>query len=166
MLQWIQIIIWSSLTNADNSSVSVIDPNKNYTMVKKIIVGNKPNEMFINPQSRELYVVNKLSDTLSILSTKDLYVKRTILLGKQPFAVTYDNTSGLIYVSVSTQNPDAFGLSVINPFKKEICEMSETLLGTRPSSVMFDPHSNLTYVSNTDTNTISGIRVKALEGQN
>ena len=133
-------------------------------MVKKIIVGNNPNEMFINPQSRELYVVNRQSDTLSIISTDGLYVKRTILLAKQPYAVTYDSNRGLIYVSI--QNPDKYGVSVINPYNKQTCEMSMTHLETKPSYIMFNPRSNLTYVSNPDTNTISTIGIKALEEQN
>ena len=116
--------------------------------------------MLINVPSRELYVVNYGSETLSIISLDGLYVKRTILLDKKPLSLSHDD-SGLIYVSLS--NGDS--ISVIDRSKKGICEVKEEPVGRSPYGVVFEPGLKFVYVSNIDSNTISAIKPDILEGR-
>ena len=68
----------------------VLNTDNNYSLVKKIKVGKSPNEILFDDKSRNLYVANAGSDSLSIISPDTLEVKKTVLLGANPFSITYD----------------------------------------------------------------------------
>ena len=132
------------VANHDDSTISVLNAsNSKYPLIKKILVGKAPNDILINPLSRELYVINSGSDTLSIISIDGLFVKRTIMLGKSPWMLSFDDErkNGLIYATLV----DANALSVINPSKNYMCEVKEVHVGTSPNGVMYDPSNKISF---------------------
>ena len=58
--------------------------------------------MAISADGRSLYVVNYASDTVTKLRTSDMSVLQTISTGVHPIGVTYDATTGAVWVAVYT----------------------------------------------------------------
>ena len=46
------------VVNHDDSSISVLRAEKNYSLIKKITVGKSPIKILFDDKSRNLYVVN------------------------------------------------------------------------------------------------------------
>ena len=99
------------VANDEDSTITVLNADKNYSLVKKITVGKSPSEILFDDKSRNLYVANSGSDSLSIISPDTLQVERTVLLGANPFSIAYDEAEQLVYVTNQNDNT----LSVINP---------------------------------------------------
>jgi YVTN family beta-propeller protein len=56
--------------------------------------------MAISADGRSLYVVNYLSNTVTKLRASDLAVLQTIPTGVHPIGITYDRTTGNVWVAV------------------------------------------------------------------
>ena len=98
----------------------------NYSLVKKITVGKSPGEILFDDKSRNLYVANSESKSLSIISPDTLEVERTVLLGEKPFSIAYDEADRLVYVTNEGDNT----LSVINPDDCYACEITHIPVGS------------------------------------
>ena len=79
--------IW--LVNQDNDSVSVFDANTNARLAE-IAVGSRPRSLALSP-SGQIWVVNKGSATISVISPSTLSVVQTSALarGAQPFGLVF-----------------------------------------------------------------------------
>ena len=69
------------VANYNDSTITVLSADKDYSLVKKITVGKSPGEILFDDKSRNLYVANSGSNSLSVISPDTLQVERTVLLG-------------------------------------------------------------------------------------
>jgi YVTN family beta-propeller protein len=62
--------------------------------------GEQDRSLAIAADSRSLYVVNYDSDTITKLDAGDLHVLQTFPAGVHPIGITYDATTGDVWVAV------------------------------------------------------------------
>jgi YVTN family beta-propeller protein len=72
------------------------------TVVGTVHTGEDCRSLAISTDGRSLYVVNYSSDTISKLRASDLSVLQTIPTGVHPIGITYDATTGDVWVAVYT----------------------------------------------------------------
>ena len=72
------------------------------TVVGTAHTGEDCRSLAISTDGRSLYVVNYTSDTISKLRASDLSVLQTIPTGVHPIGITYDATTGDVWVAVYT----------------------------------------------------------------
>lgn len=71
-------------------------------VVDRVDTGSQPRSMDIAADGRTLYVVNYRSDTVAKVRTKDLEVLQRIPTGTHPIGITYDRTTGDVWVAIYT----------------------------------------------------------------
>jgi YVTN family beta-propeller protein len=88
--------VW--VVNQDNDSVTAFDATTS-AKVAEIAVGAAPRSIAVAPNG-ELWVTNKLSASISVLSPSSLTVSRTIALPRasQPFGIAFAPTGGFAFV--------------------------------------------------------------------
>jgi YVTN family beta-propeller protein len=69
-------------------------------VVASVHTGNDCRSLAISSDGTSLYVVNYLSDTMTMLRASDLAVLQTVQTGVNPVGVTYDPTTGDVWVAV------------------------------------------------------------------
>jgi len=79
------------------------------TVVASAHTGEDCRSLAISTDGRSLYVVNYTSDTISKLRASDLSVLQTIPTGVHPIGITYDATTGNVWVAVYTGQILVFG---------------------------------------------------------
>lgn len=72
------------------------------SVVTSVYTGQDERSMAIAPDGRSLYVVNYLSDTITKLRTSDMSVLQTVPTGVHPIGITYDASTGDVWVAVYT----------------------------------------------------------------
>ena len=87
--------------NADDNSVSVIDPAKN-TVVDTLYVGSAPTSAAVEPASGTLYVTNSEERSVSVIDSTGAPIATLSLSGK-PLTVVVDRTSQRAYVLMQAQ---------------------------------------------------------------
>jgi YVTN family beta-propeller protein len=65
----------------------------------------------ISSNGTTLYVVNYLSNSMSMIRAKDLKLLQTVPTGQHPVGITYDPVSGRVWVAVYTGSIMVFGAS-------------------------------------------------------
>jgi YVTN family beta-propeller protein len=71
-------------------------------VIASTFTGEDERSMAIATDGRSLYVVNYLSDTVTKLRTSDMSVLQTVPTGVHPVGITYDATTGDVWVAVYT----------------------------------------------------------------
>ena len=71
-------------------------------VVGSTYTGQDERSMAISADGRSLYVVNYASNTVTKLRTSDMSILQTISTGVHPIGVTYDSTTGDVWVAVYT----------------------------------------------------------------
>jgi YVTN family beta-propeller protein len=72
------------------------------SVVSSVYTGQDERSMAIAADGRSLYVVNYLSDTITKLRASDMSVLQTIPTGVHPIGITYDASTGDVWVAVYT----------------------------------------------------------------
>jgi len=78
--------------------VAKVDP-VNGVVQYKVSTGQAPRSMAISTDGQSLYVVNYESSTMSKLATSDLHEVQTVQTGYHPIGITYDRTTGAVWVA-------------------------------------------------------------------
>jgi YVTN family beta-propeller protein len=78
--------------------VAKIDPN-NGVVLNKVATGQAPRSMAISTDGQSLYVVNYESSSMSKLATADLAEQQVVPTGYHPIGITYDRTTGAVWVA-------------------------------------------------------------------
>jgi len=78
--------------------VAKVDP-VNGVVQYKVSTGQAPRSMAISTDGQSLYVVNYESSTMSKLATSDLHEIQTVQTGYHPIGITYDRTTGAVWVA-------------------------------------------------------------------
>ena len=71
-------------------------------LVASTYTGQDERSMAISGDGRSLYVVNYASNTVTKLRTSDMSILQTVSTGVHPIGVTYDSTTGDVWVAVYT----------------------------------------------------------------
>jgi YVTN family beta-propeller protein len=71
-------------------------------VVAEVHTGEDCRSLAISADGLALYVVNYLSDTMTKLRSSDLSVLQTVPTGQHPVGITYDRTTGDVWVAVYT----------------------------------------------------------------
>ena len=133
-------------------------------------VGTHPHEIALSPDRRTLYVADNGvmwmtetsagDNTVSIVDIASMKRTATIDLGqfRRPHGITYDASSNHVYVT--TEKPSK--LLVLDPKTLKIVRTYD-VKGQAPHIVKLDHHREWAYVSNTDTGTLSAIKLSSGE---
>lgn len=70
--------------------------------------GSAPRSMTIAPDGRSLYVVNYESNTVSKVDAADLRVLQTVRTNTNPIGITYEPTTGRVWVACYTGTIQVF----------------------------------------------------------
>jgi YVTN family beta-propeller protein len=110
-----------------------------------------PAGMAVSPDGSRLFVVDNLTDALSIIDLASRSVTATVPVGHNPYAVVLAEDGQLAYVS----NWGAQSVSVVNTTS---ASTDQTIgVGTHPSALALSPKRNELYVANTDSDSVSVI---------
>ena len=85
------------ITNQESNMLDVIDLTLK-EKIKEIKLGKKPAAIFIDSESRKIFVSNPVSNNISVLSLQDnshFFVEA----GKSPLGISFDNSNNNIFVS-------------------------------------------------------------------
>jgi len=133
-------------------------------------VGTHPHEIALSPDRKTLYVADNGvmwmtetsagDNTVSIVDIASMKRTATIDLGqfRRPHGITYDASSNHVYVT--TEKPSK--LLVLDPKTLKIVRTYD-VKGQAPHIVKLDHHREWAYVSNTDTGTLSAIKLSSGE---
>ena len=115
------------------------------TLLTTIPVGKNPGEVVANPASHLVYVVNQGSNTVSVIDSESLTVKKVLTVGNKPSAIAINPPANLVYVASASGNITAIsGTQVV---------LSGNVGGV-PAALVVDTVLNQLYVMDTSRNQI------------
>lgn len=126
--------------------IGVIHPGTG-RLVKKIAVGKSPAGMATIACESQVWVVNRESDSVSVIDTQSLKPIKTIAVGKAPFALVIDDRYAYI------ANAQSNTLSVVD--LDSLSEIKQIKTGRMPYGVAVDRKRHRIYVSNQLENTVT-----------
>src|SRR5205085_12508104 len=103
-----------------------------------------------------IYVVNRVSSTISVIDGKTNNVSRTLPLDFQPVSITVDPESHLLYIN-SLDFSQGATVSVINPAVVLKTAPKYIQVGNTPQYIDINPKTDKIYVVHHGSNTISVI---------
>jgi YVTN family beta-propeller protein len=119
---------------------------------KYIQVGSEPKYIAINPKTDKIYVVNRGSNTTSVIDGRTgVVINNGIQVGKSPNGVAVNPQTNMVYVSNNIDN----STSVIDGKTNSI--VKTLTVGKSPNGVAVNPQTNMVYVSNNIDNSTSVI---------
>ncbi|MFC5647590.1 bifunctional YncE family protein/alkaline phosphatase family protein [Paenibacillus solisilvae] len=110
-----------------------------------------PAGLAISSDGKTLYAANNLNDSMSIIDLSSGSVKKTTLVGHNPYLVTLSKDGAAAYIS----NWGGTTVSVIDTASADVTGTIE--VGAHPSAMRLNPIRNELYVANTDSDTVSVI---------
>jgi YVTN family beta-propeller protein len=131
-------------------------------------VGSHPHEIVLTPDKKTLYVADNGvvwmtetgsgDNTVSVVDIASMQRTATIDLGeyRRPHGITFDPSSDKIYVT--TEKPSQ--LLILDPKKLKVIRNLD-VKGQAPHIVKLDKKREWAYVSNTDTGTLSAIKLSS-----
>jgi YVTN family beta-propeller protein len=109
--------------------------------IKTIPVGTNPGQIVVNPGSHTAFIVNQGSNSVSLLDTQQLKVKKVITVGASPIGIAVNPAANKVYIANS-------GSGTITPISGTSALTPWTVGGT-PSAVVVDSVINQLYVMDT-----------------
>ena len=140
----------SSGTGPDDTSSSETS-SPTYAVTGTIPVGDGPYGVAVEPGTQTVYVVNGISNSVSVIDATTYTVTATIPVGLAPFGVVIVPETRTGYVT----NFDAESVSVIDTANNTVT--ATILVGFSPHAVAIEPHSRNLYVANQDSDSVSVI---------
>src|SRR6516165_8129184 len=106
-------------------------PSHAATLLSTIPVGTDPGEVVVNPSAHTAYVVNRGSDTVSLIDTQQLRVKATLTVGTAPVGIAANPATNMVYVANS-------GSGTITPITGVTAAATPWTVGGTPSALVVD----------------------------
>jgi YVTN family beta-propeller protein len=128
--------------------VGVIHPGTG-RVIKKVSVGKSPAGVSTNACETQVWVVNRESDSVSVIDTHYLKVLKTLKVGHAPFALEMDHKFAYIVNSQSNT------LSIID--LKKLTKTKTIKVGRMPYGVAINQKLHKVYVSNQLETTVTVI---------
>ena len=131
---------------------SIISSSEAGTIGKSgIAVDSYPIGVAVNPVTKNVYVTNEFSNTISVINGATEMVADTIAVGSFPYGVAVNPFNDRIYVTNRGSNT----VTVIDgPTNAKLSEIS---VGNSPVGIAVNPSSNWIYVTNINSGTVSVI---------
>jgi YVTN family beta-propeller protein len=115
------------------------------TNLATIPVGKNPGPIAVNPSAHLAYVVNRADNTVSIIDTQALVVKKVVKVGTGPVAIAANPPANLVYVASSGGTITGIqGTAVVGTEH----------IGGNPNAVVVDSTLNQVYVSDASLNEV------------
>ncbi len=144
-----------SLNSLDNS-LSVINPLlKPKTIVKRILLGEKCNDLNIMEYGTDLYISCDSGKVL-ILDCQRLKIVKKLTVGKEPFHIEFQPDGKYVWVC----NDGDGTVTVIDTEKREV--VKSVKVGKGHHEIAFDDKSRFAYVTNHDDDSLSVIDILGL----
>jgi YVTN family beta-propeller protein len=140
------------VTNQLDNTASVID-GATRKIVATVRVGVSPAQMAVSPDRKSVYIANTGSDTVSVLSTDDDTIARTIALPprSRPIDVAAGPNGRYLYTADGGSNR----VSVVDLRAKRV--VASVRVGTQPLSVAAAPDGRTVYAANSGSGDVSVI---------
>jgi len=116
------------------------------TLLSTVPVGINPGQVAVNPAAHLAYVVNQNSNTVSVIDTQTLVVKKVIPVGTKPSGIAVNPSTNFVYVA----NPGSGSFTAINGTQL----VGSRTIGGAPSALVMDSVLNQLYVMDTARNLI------------
>ena len=117
-------------------------PSRAATLLNTIPVGTNPGEVVVSPSAHTAYVVNRGSNTVSLIDTQQLRVKATLTVGTTPLGIAANPATNMVYVANS-------GSGTITPITGATAAATPWTVGGTPSALVVDSGLNQLYVMDT-----------------
>jgi YVTN family beta-propeller protein len=111
------------------------------TLLTTVPVGKQPGQVVVNPSLHQAYVVNQKSNSVTVLDTEKLTVKKVIPVGNAPAGIAINPPINMAYVA----NTGSGSITPIN----NIQALANWVVGGTPSAVTVDSVLNQLYVMDT-----------------
>jgi YVTN family beta-propeller protein len=147
-----------SIINGATISGSTISSSTNGLEPEEIVVGSRPNDVAVNPNTNTIYVAESDSNTVSIINGTTNSVMGSIAMkGASPTSIAVNPTTNTIYVANTLSNTVSVinGTTINGTTTNSV--MGSIAVGSRPTSIAVNPNTNMIYVANTLSNTLSVI---------
>jgi YVTN family beta-propeller protein len=140
------------VTNQLDNTASVID-GATHRVVATVRVGVSPAQMAVSPDRRSVYIANTGSNTVSVLTTDNNTVAKTIALprGSRPIGVALSPSGRYLYTADGGSNR----VSVLDTRAKRV--VASVRVGTQPLSVAVAPDGKTVYAANSGSGNVSVI---------
>ncbi len=119
------------------------------TPTTTVVAGNAPIGVAVNPVTNKIYVVNQLSNNVTVIDGATNNTT-TVVAGTQPFNVAVNPLTNKIYVP----NPSSDSVTVIDGATNTT---TTVVVGDSPRGVAVNPVTNKIYVPNFTSNTVTVI---------
>ena len=130
-------------------SFSLIYAVNGISVTATITVGGSPWGVAYDSGKSEIFIVNSVSGTVSVLSDSNNKVVATVTVGQAPYRDLYDSGKGEVFVA----DYDANSVSVISDKSNKV--VATVSVGTNPSSFAYDSSKGEIFVANSGSNTVS-----------
>lgn len=121
-------------------------PLRAATLLKTIPVGTNPGQVVVSPSAHLAFVVNQGSNTVSLIDTQQLKVKKILTVGTAPIGIAANPAANKVYVANS-------GSGTISPISGTSLLTAWTVGGT-PSALVVDSVLNQLYVMDAGQNQV------------
>ena len=138
-----------------DGTVSIIDTNTN-TLEETIVVGLRPNRLGFDPATNYVYVVNQLSDSISVINGATDALLTTIVLtgGSSPTRIRMDPAAGRLYVGNNGLNSiSVIDTAVIPPAFPIL--LADVPAGPGAKEINLNATTDRIYVSNKGDQSVS-----------
>jgi YVTN family beta-propeller protein len=120
-------------------------------IIEGIEVGKKPIGITIDPQKNVAYVVNRDSNTVSVIDGRTLSINSTVASGVRPWDIALNPNTEKVYIA----NRETDSVSIIDGKTYRI--VGSIKVDDDPLSVALDHNTNKVYVSNIGSRSVSVI---------
>ena len=148
--------LWFSNNGAANVSMIYYNNNtlaKNNGLAGLILVGTNPDGLAITLNNKYIYVINTISNTVSVISTSSNSVVSTISVGINPYGVAITPNGQYVYVT----NTGSSSVSVISASSNSVIATIPVVSGPGPTGVAITPNGQYVYVTDNAGNSVSVI---------
>lgn len=144
------------ISNVVSNEVAIVD-TKSQKIIKRIPVGNIPNETEPSQDGKRLYVANVGDGTLSVINLVNYKTLNVIKTGKGTHGVAVSTDDRYVWTANRTSND----VTVIEVSSGKVIKSIE--VGGTPNHISVIPNSNVAYVSNKDSGDIAVIDMEKYE---
>ncbi len=151
------------VANSGSNTVSVIDTTTD-SVTATVAVGSSPQSVAVGPSASSppytppytVFVTDYGSNTVSVISVDSpslSYAVTTVTVGNNPWGVTINQSTDLVYVT----NSGPGTVSVLNGSTYTTVATISLGAGLTPEGISIDAATSTAYVANAATNTVSAI---------
>jgi YVTN family beta-propeller protein len=89
------------VANDEDGTVSVLDVRSRVGKGRTVAVGTDPVDLALDTRTGRAFIVNRASDSVSVVDEQDRAAPRTLPLGVRPQAVAVDERTGHVIVATA-----------------------------------------------------------------